>query len=229
MSQLVWDVTSTKTYRTGVNKTALYVIGDDGTYGKGVAWQGVSAINESPSGGDQTKIYADNVLYLTLTAAEEFAATIEAYDSPEEFDACDGVATAAAGVKIGQQTRRAFGLVWQTRVANDVVGEDYGYEINIAYNMKASPSSKNNSTISDSPEAETLSWEATSTPVSVTGFNKPTSILRISSLTCDTAKLKELENKLYGTEESDPTFLLPDEVIKIVGIDGVTSNTEVAG
>lgn len=214
---LVWDQPGDKKFRTGVEKVALYV--QEGTeYPKGVAWSGVTAINESPSGAEATALYADNIKYMNLVSAEELGLTIEAYYSPEEFDACDGAAEIAKGVKIGQQNRRPFGLAYRTTIGNDTVGNGYGYVIHLIYGCTAAPSEKANSTINDSPEAATLSWEVATTPVNVTGF-KPTASVEIDSTMVDKEKLATLEGILYGSETADARLPLPNEIMQIMGVE----------
>lgn len=208
--KLTWDETGKRTYETGVNEVALFVMGDTGTYGTGVAWNGVTGITESPSGAETTALYADDIKYLELLSAEEYGFTITAYDSPEEFDACDGTAELADGVLVGQQARKKFALVYKTRIGNDVKGTDYGYKLHVVYGALASPAEKAHSTINDSPEAVELSWEATTTPVNVTGF-KPTSFVTIDSTVVGDTKMKKLEDILYGGTAA-PKLLMPDEI-----------------
>lgn len=214
MAKIVWDEVGKRIYETGVSKGVLYVQTDEGTYGKGVAWNGLTAVNESPSGAEPTPLYADDIKYLELTSAEEFGASIEAYTYPDEFEQCDGSASPADGVVIGQQPRKAFGLCYKTVKGNDVKNNDYGYKLHLIYGAKAAPSEKAYQTINDSPEAITFSWEVTTTPVNVTGF-KPTSCLTIDSTKVVAEKLKQLEDQLYGTEAEEPKLLLPDEVINL--------------
>lgn len=214
MSKLVWDETGKRYYETGTKKGVLYPQDAGGTYPKGVAWNGLTGVTESPSGAEPTKLYADDIPYVTLFSAEEFGFTIEAYQSPEEFDACDGTASVGAGVTIGQQTRKAFGLSYVTTIGNDTEGNDHGYKIHLIYGAKASPSEKGYTSINDSPEAITLSWECTTDPVNVTGF-KPTATLTIDSRTADPEKLAELEKMLYGDEMTEAKLPLPDEVIEL--------------
>ena len=180
-------------------------------YGKGVAWNGLTAVNETPSGAESTKLYADDIKYLDIRSAEEFGATIEAYSSPEEFDACDGTAELAAGVNIGQQNRKGFGFCYRSTIGNDTEYNNYGYKLHIIYGLTASPSERSYSTVNDSPEAATLSWEVSSTPVNVAGF-KPTSIITINSKKINPEALKEIEDALYGTASEEPKILLPDEI-----------------
>lgn len=210
MSRIVWDKTGERYYETGVKNGVLYVQ-EAGAYTKGVAWNGLTAVTESPSGAEATPLYADDIKYLNLLSNEEFGATIEAYTYPEEFAQCDGSATLADGVYIGQQKRKAFGLCYKTVVGNDTDGNDYGYKLHIIYGALAAPSEKAYATINDSPEAITFSWEVTTTPVEVTG-HKPTASITIDSTKVDEAKLKALEDKLYGTESEEASLPLPDEI-----------------
>ena len=214
MAKIVWDKTGERTYETGVKNGVLYVQSTDGTYPGGVPWNGLTAVTESPSGAEATALYADDIKYLNLVSAEEFGCTIEAYTYPEEFEQCDGSATLAAGVKIGQQNRKTFGMAYTTTMGNDTDGNGYGYKIHIIYGCTAAPSERGYSTINDSPEAITFSWEVKTTPVNVTGF-KPTALLTIDSTTADPAKLKVLEDMLYGTEEEEPILPLPDAIAAI--------------
>lgn len=215
MAKLVWDEVGKRTYETGVDKGVLYVQDAEGAYGKGVAWNGLTAVNESPSGAEPTPLYADNIKYLELTSKEEYGATIEAYTYPDEFEACDGSAEIGEGVVIGQQSRKVFGLCYRTVKGNDVKNNDYGYKIHLVYGCKAKPAQKNYQTINDSPEAITFSWEVSTTPVEVEGF-KPTATVTIDSTKVTADKLKSIEEALYGTETVEPKLLLPDEIIAIV-------------
>lgn len=214
MSKLVWDKTGERYYETGVKNGVLYVMDDKGAYGTGVAWNGLTAVTESPSGAEATPLYADDIKYLNLISAEEFGATVEAYTYPAEFAACNGEAALAEGVMLGQQKRSSFGLCYRTTVGNDVLGTDYGYKIHIIYNALAAPSEKAYATINDSPEAITFSWELTTTPETVTGF-KPTASITIDSTKVDKTKLALLEAKLYGSESEEPTLPKPDEIAAI--------------
>lgn len=216
MSKLVWDKTGERYYETGVNQGVLYPQGVSGTYPNGVAWNGLTAVTESPSGAEVTPLYADNIKYLNLMSAEEFGASIEAYTYPEEFAQCDGSAEIADGVMIGQQSRKVFGLSYKTALGNDVDGTDYGYKLHLIYGALASPSEKGYATINDSPEAILFSWEVTTTPVSVTGF-KPTASITIDSTKADSTKLAALEAILYGGEETEARLPLPDEVATLMG------------
>lgn len=215
MAKLVWDEVGKRIYETGVDKGVLYVQDEEGAYGKGVAWNGLTAVNEAPSGAEPTPLYADNIKYLELTSKEEYGATIEAYTYPDEFEACDGSAELGAGVVIGQQSRKVFGLCYRTVKGNDVKNNDYGYKIHLVYGCKAKPAQKNYQTINDSPEAITFSWEVSTTPVEVEGF-KPTATVTIDSTKVTAQKLKAIEDALYGTESVEPKLLLPSEILAIV-------------
>ena len=221
MPRITWDDTSKRLYETGVKMGVLYPIQSGGAYTKGVAWNGLTAVTESPSGAEATALYADDIKYLNLMSNEEFSATIEAYTYPDEFAECDGSAALAKGVMIGQQKRKTFGLCYRTTLGNDVEGNDYGYKLHLVYGCLAAPSEKAYSTINDSPEAITFSWEVSTTPVAVTGF-KPTSQITIDSTKVDTSKLSALENILYGTNAdgdtgAEPRLPLPDEVATLMG------------
>lgn len=215
MAKLVWDATGERKYETGVRNGVLYVMGEGGTYPKGVAWNGLTAVTESPSGAEATALYADDTKYLNLISAEEFGATIEAYMYPDEFAECDGSATLAAGVTIGQQPRKTFGMSYRTVYGNDVDNESYGYKLHLIYGAVAAPSEKAYATINDSPEAITFSWEVKTTPVNVTG-HKPTASLTIDSTKVDQVKLKKIEDILYGATEGEARLPLPDEIIQIL-------------
>lgn len=215
MSKLIWDESGKRFYETGVNKGVLYPLGEDKKYSKGVAWNGLTAVTESPSGAEATPLYADNIKYLNLMSAEEFGATVEAYTYPEEFGVCNGEASLAAGVSIGQQTRKTFGLAYQTKIGNDLDAEA-GYKIHLIYGALAAPSEKAYATVNDSPEAITFSWEITTTPVEVTGF-KPTATLVIDSTKVDPAKLAALEAVLYGSEDKEASLPLPNEILTLIG------------
>ena len=216
MSRIVWDKTGERYYETGVKQGVLYPIQSDGRYTKGVAWNGLTAVTESPSGAEATPLYADDIKYLNLISNEEFGCTIEAYTYPDEFAECDGSAALAAGVMIGQQKRKIFGLSYCTAFGNDVDGTDHGYKLHLVYGCLAAPSEKAYATINDSPEAITFSWEVTTTPVSVTGF-KPTSQITIDSTKVTPEKLTALEDILYGKDgesntATEPRLPLPDEI-----------------
>lgn len=213
MAKLVWDKTGDRLYETGVKNGVLY-IPTAGVYSKGVAWNGLTAVTESPSGAEATALYADDTKYLSLMSAEEFGATIEAYTYPDEFAACDGSAELADGVMVGQQKRSTFGLCYKTTIGNDTEGNDHGYKLHIIYGALAKPSERAYASINDSPEAITFSWEITTTPVNVTGA-KPTASLVIDSTKADPSKLAALEDILYGKDGepgNEPRLPLPDEI-----------------
>ena len=222
--KLVWDKTGEHYYETGVKNGVLYPMSASGTYPKGVAWNGLTAITESPSGAEATALYADDIKYLNLMSNEEFGATVEAYTYPDEFAECDGSASLTEGVYIGQQARKTFGLCYRTTLGNDSKGNDYGYKLHIIYGAMASPSEKAYSTINDSPDAITFSWELSTTPVAVANF-KPTASLTIDSTKVDSAKLAALEEILYGKDGTgednsvgavDPRLPLPDEIATLM-------------
>ena len=216
MSKLVWDQTGEKLYETGVKQGVLYVQDKSGAYPKGVAWNGLTAVTESPSGAEATALYADDIKYLNLRSAEEFGATIEAYMYPPEFAACNGEADLVPGVSIGQQNRSTFGLCYRTTLGNDVENNDYGYKLHLIYGASAAPSEKAYATINDSPEAITFSWELTTTPVAIAGF-KPTASLTIDSTKVDAEKLAALEAILYGSESEEARMPLPNEIATLMG------------
>ena len=215
MSKIVWDAIGEHTFETGVRNGVLYLKDDEGAYNKGVAWNGLTSVSESPEGAEATDLYADDIKYLTLMSAENFKATIEAYTYPVEFEECDGSSTIANGVVIGQQSRKPFGLCYRTAIGNDTDGNEHGYKLHIVYGCQASPSEKQYSTINDSPEAITFSWEVNTTPVNVTG-KKPTATLIIDSTKADKAKLTALEAILYGAESTEPRLPLPDEIATLM-------------
>lgn len=216
MSAIVWDADGQRYYENGVDHGVLFTkTGLDGAYATGVAWNGLTAVNESPSGAEANDMYADNIKYGSIRSAESFGATIEAYTYPPEFGVCDGSVEIAKGVTIGQQDRAAFGFSYRTNIGNDA-SSNVGYKIHIIYNATASPSEKNYESVNDSPEGTAMSWEIETTPVTVTG-HKPTSHLIIDTRTADPEKLKEFEAKLYGDESGEPTLPTPDEVIAMFG------------
>lgn len=215
MAKLTWDNTGDRLYETGVKNGVLYVQ-EGGVYPKGVAWNGLTAVTESPSGAEASPLYADDIKYLNLMSTEEFGASIEAYTYPEEFAVCDGSAEIATGIYIGQQVRKTFGMCYRTVIGNDVVGNEYGYKLHIIYGALAAPSEKAYATINDSPEAITFSWEITTTPVNVTG-QKPTASVTIDSTKVGAEKMAALEAVLYGSESEEARLPLPDELITIVG------------
>ena len=210
MPRLTWDDSGKRFYETGVSQCVLYVQDESGAYPTGVAWNGITAITESPSGAEANPFYADDVKYLNLISSEEFGATIEAYTYPPEFEQCDGSAELVKGVSIGQQSRKVFGLCYKTRVGNDIEGQDHGYKLHLIYGCTAAPSEKPYATISDTPEPITFSWEVSTVPVAVTGM-RPTACITIDSRTADPAKLTTLEAILYGDSEA-AKLPLPDEV-----------------
>lgn len=232
MSKLVWDATGERLYETGVKNGVVYVQNSEGKYPKGVAWNGLTAVTESPSGAEAEPLYADDIKYLELMSNEEFGGTIEAYTYPDEFGACDGSVEITKGVKIGQQKRSAFGLCYRTILGNDVLNDGYGYKLHLVYGCKATPSEKAYATVNDSPEAITFSWEFTTTPVSVTNY-KPTAHIEIDSTKADPTKLAALEDVLYGKDSGSldtgevARLPLPDEVYSIMN--GVASGGEAGG
>lgn len=235
--KIVWDQTGERLYETGVDRGVLYPQSSGGTYPLGVAWNGLTNVTESPTGAETTPLYADNIKYLNLISAEEFGATIEAYTYPDEFAECNGESALKPGVTIGQQNRKTFGLCYRTKIGNDVDANEHGYKIHIIYGALAAPSEKSYSTINDSPEAITFSWEVTTTPVNVTGF-KPTALLIIDSTKADATKLAALEDILYGKDAVvadaehniaaaaavDPRLPLPDEIATLFN-----TNSQAAG
>lgn len=219
MAKIKWDETGEKIYETGVKNGVLYLPNETGEYVKGVAWNGLTAVTESPSGAESTPLYADDIKYVELFSAEEFGATLECYTYPDEFAECDGSAEPTPGVIIGQQNRKTFGLCYRTTLGNDVKGNEYGYKLHLIYGAKASPSEKSYSTINDSPEAITFSYEITTTPVNVTG-HKPTASLTINSTKVEAGKLQQLEALLYGGDSTEAKLPLPDEVINLLKNNG---------
>ena len=219
---LVWDKTGEKIYETGVSNVALYVQ-VNGTYPKGVAWNGVTAITESPSGAESNPIYADNIKYGNLLSAEELGATIEAYTYPDEFAVCDGSAELMTGVTIGQQKRSSFGLSWKSLIGNDTDGTDFGYKIKLMYGCMAAPSERANNTVNESPEAMTMSWEISTTPVAVKD-HKPTALVTIDSTAFTEpdakSKLAAFEKVIWGSDTADARLPLPDEVATLLGAAG---------
>ena len=215
MARLIWDEVGQRFFETGVKNGVLYVQDDDGSYKNGVVWNGLTAVTESPSGAEETPLYADDVKYLTLRSAEQFGATIEAYTYPEEFEQCDGSASIAAGVTIGQQARRAFGLCYRTAVGNDIQGQEFSYKLHLLYGCTVAPSEKSYSTINDNPEAITFSWELSTIPVPVDGF-KPTASLVIDASKVDEGKMQLLEDALFGDESTEAKLLTPNEIMELL-------------
>ena len=215
MAKLVFDNVGDRLFETGVKNGVLFVMGDNGQYEKGVVWNGLTAVTEKPTGADPTNLYADDIKYVVLYGEEEFEATIEAYTYPAEFEACDGSAALAEGVSIGQQARKQFAFCYRTALGNDAKGQNFGYKIHIIYGCTAKPSEKAYSTINDSPEAVTFSWDVTTVPVPVNGM-KPTASVVIDSTRVEVGKLKSLEDKLYGTETLESTLVLPNEIKELL-------------
>ncbi len=229
MSKLVWDVAGQRFYETGVDRGVLYPIKDtitDATdpYGEGVAWNGLTGVSQSASGGEPSPIWADNIKYLNLISTEEATLSIEAYTYPDEFEDCDGSRAIATGVTIGQQPRKQFGFCYRTLIGNDQKATDYGYKLHLVYGCFAAPSDRSYATVNDSPEAISFSWSVSTTPVEVDGY-KPTATLDIDSTITDSTKLKNLEDILYGTTQNPPRLPLPAEIITIVGGKTTTPGT----
>lgn len=214
MTALVWDQVSERLYETGVDRGVLYIPDNTGAYIDGFAWNGLTAVTESPEGAEATATYADNLLYLNLISLEKFKATIEAYTYPDEFMQCDGMLEADGGVLVGQQPRKSFGLSYRTRLGNDTTGTEHGYKLHMVYGLTASPSEKAYKTINDSPEAITFSWDVHAVPIEVPGF-KPASLLTITSTDVDSAALATLEGFLYGTVGTDPSLPTPTDLLAI--------------
>lgn len=214
MAPLTWDEVGERLYEVGVDHGVLYIPDAAGVYNTGFAWNGLTTVTESPSGAEPSPQYADNIKYLNLISAEEFGGTIEAFTYPDEFGQCDGSYAPSAGVVVGQQGRKQFGLSYRTRVGNDVEGTEFGYKLHLLYGLQAAPSEKAYATINDSPEAISFSWEVTSTPVPVTN-RKPTSLIVVDSTVVDAADLTSLENLLYGQAAVQPALPTPDAVIAL--------------
>lgn len=215
MARLEWDKNGEKVFETGVKNGVLYTLDESGKYVNGMVWNGLSSINETPSGAEPNKIYADDIVYANIVGAEEFGGSIEAYMYPKTFEECDGTVEVAPGVMIGQQDRKIFGLSYVTTIGNDVAGNNLGKKIHLMYGCSAQPSEKAYTTINDSTEPIAFSWELQTTPVNVTG-HKPTALLTIDSRSVSADKLKALEDILYGTETNEPSLPLPDEVITLM-------------
>lgn len=227
MAKIVWDKTGERLYETGTDRGVLYTPNGVGEYTNGFPWNGITAVSESPSGAEATPIYADNIKYLELRSAEEFGATIESYTYPEQFNQFNGIATPTEGIYVGQQARRTFGLSYRTLIGNDLDGQDHGYKIHLVYGCTASPSERSYATVNDTPEAITLSFELTTTPVEIDGILKPTSTLVIDSTKVDATKLAQLETILYGGPATNPRLPMPAEVIGMFS-GSVTEVTSVA-
>lgn len=226
MAPLTWDDIGERFYETGVDHGVLYIPDETGAYVDGVAWNGLTTVTESPSGAEATPLYADNIKYLNLISAEQFGATIEAYTYPDEFAQCDGTAVPEAGIAIGQQNRKVFGLCYRTRLGNDQDGSDHGYKLHLLYGAQAAPSEKAYATINDAPEAISFSWAITTNPVNVAGY-KPTALLTIDSTKVDAANLTALETILYGSGGVEPRLPLPTEVVAL--FTGVDTTVRVVG
>ena len=217
MTQLAWDETGKKVYETGTDRGVLFVIdGTSGSYGTGVAWNGLTGVSQSPDGASATPKYADNVKYLNMISEENFKGAINAYTYPDEFEACDGSKSPVKGLSVGQQTRAGFGLSYRTMVGNDTEGTGYGYKLHLVYGATASPSKRDYQSINDSPDAITFSWDFTTTPVVVPGL-KPSAHLVIDSTKVDATKLQALETALYGNSTGVSRLPLPAEVITLLG------------
>lgn len=214
MARLIWDAVGEKFYEMGTKMGVLFPMANNGTYENGVAWNGLTAVTESPSGAEETKLYADDIKYASLRSAEEYGYTIEAYTYPEEWEPCDGSAQVAKGVSIGQQKRQGFGFSWVTTVGNDI-SDEVGQKIHIAWNSTASPSEKSYATINDNPDAITFSWECATSPVNVTG-HRPTSHMEIDCSKLKDKTVKAIQDKLWGTESAEATLPTPDELIKLI-------------
>lgn len=214
MTKLKWDEVGKRFYETGVNQGVLYVPDVNGVYSLGVAWNGLTTVTESPSGAEASPLYADNIKYVNLVSAEEFGATLEAYTWPREFNQFDGVGSPSTGIYVGQQARKAFGLSYKTLLGNDLEGTDYGYKLHFVYNALAKPTEKGYTSVNDSPEGISFSWELTTTPVDVPGM-KPSALITIVSTEVDAAKLQELEDIIYGTAGTEPRLPMPDEIFAL--------------
>lgn len=219
MPKLIWDQVGKRFYETGVDRGVLYLPNESGKYLKGVAWNGLTAVNQQPEGGEDNPQYADNIEYLNLVSAEKFKATIEAYTYPVEFEECDGSRRIAKGITIGQQTRKPFGFSYRTIIGNDTLGNDLGYKIHLVYGAKAAPSEKSYNTVNDSPEAITFSWSVSGSPVAVPGF-RPTAIISIDSRTTSAAGMQAIEGALYGTDQKEPNLPLPEDILAMLTTTG---------
>jgi len=226
MARLVWDELGKKLYETGAKNAVLYLIDSNNAYSEGVAWNGLLGFDENPSGAEPTKLFADDINYITLFSAEEYGGTIRAYTYPDQFAQCDGSESLTTGVVIGQQNRKPFGFCYRTAIGNDTVGDSFGYKLHLVYGCKASPSAKTHDTINDSPSAVEMSWEVTCTPVPVTDF-KPTCTIEIDSTKVSSDAMTAIQDVLYGSSEADARLPLPDEVKSIIlrasGSGGTTS------
>lgn len=225
MARLIWDAVGEKFFETGIDHGAFYPVDvKTGAYQTGVAWNGLISVTESPSGAEATKLYADNIKYLSLLSAEDFGGTITAYYYPTEFEVCDGTAQPVPGATIAQQPRRSFGFAYRTKIGNDAAGQDLGYKIHLVYGALASPSEKTRSTVNESPSAVEFSWTFTTTPVPVSGYN-PTAHFILDSTILPVAAMTAVEDKLFGTDSDEPALLMPDEVIKLLRDNIPTENS----
>ena len=215
MAKLVFDELGKRFYETGVSNAVLFIQADNGTYPKGVAWNGITTADEKPSGAESNDQYADNIKYLSLTGAEKFEGTIEAFSSPKEFDECDGMAAIAKGVTAHQQNRKSFGFAFKSILGNDVKGNEYGYKLHLWYGCKAAPSERSHKTVNDSPEPQNPSWSITSTPVPIPGY-KPASVLTITSTEVDAEKLAKIEEAIYGSDSADSHLPTPQQIIEML-------------
>lgn len=216
MFKMTWDAVGERTWETGLDRGGLYLMDNRGEYPKGEAWNGLISVSESPSGAEANPFYADNIEYANVRSVEKFGATIEAYTYPDGFAACNGEAELIPGVKIGQQKRSTFGLTYRTFIGNDVDDENHGYIIHLVYGCKAAPSEKSRTSINESPELVTMSWELSTTAVAVPGY-KVTAHLEIDSTKVDAEKLAAFENILYGSGDTEGRMPLPAEVAELIG------------
>lgn len=220
MAKLVWDKVGERLYETGVSKGVVYEQAADGSYSKGEAWNGLTAVNESPSGGEPTPLYANNHKYLELMSDEDFGFTVEAYTYPDAFAKCNGESDLAPGVSVTQQERKPFGFTYQSIIGNDTTGRSHGYKIHLVYGCKAKPSERNHNTVNNDPEAETMSWECSTTPIDVPGMTNPCAHIVVDSTKVASVQLTALEAKLYGSENGEPTLPLPEELATIFNGNG---------
>lgn len=235
MPRLIWDQTGERIYETGTDHGVVYPISKDFKYPKGYAWIGLTAVTESPSGAEANPIWADNIKYVTLRSVEEFGFTIEAYTYPDAWHECDGCTEPIKGVAVGQQKRKAFGFSYRSKIGNDTELDSHGYKLHLIYNSTASPSERAFASMNDNPEAITFSWECSSTPVPVTFKDaegndlNPVANITIDSTAVDAAKLKSLEDMLYGTADAEAMLPLPDDVFKLFGGGTTPSNPSSEG
>ena len=216
MAKIEWDAIGERFYETGVDHGVLYRQSGDNNYGTGVPWNGLTSVNEEPSGAEPSPLYADNIKYLNLMSTEEFGGTIEAYTYPDEFAECDGTAQPVPGITVGQQPRKQFGFSYRTLVGNDTQGQDLGHKLHLVYNALAAPSAKNYQTVNDSPEAIAFSWTFSTTPVTIEGM-KPTATLTFDSREIGAENMAQLEAILYGDDTTEPRLPFPNELIAMFG------------